>query len=745
MNRDRTRSFGISRRGFMKLGGMGTVALLLGPRFRFEDASAQDKVPGVFTVNTVCQVCSGGCAVKAMVRDGRLVELRGNPDDQVARGVLCVKGISAIQTLYDPDRIKFPMKRTNPEKGPGVDPKFVRISWDEAYSIIAEKLNGYKEKYGPESISFVMRPNPFAQRLANAIGTPNYVSHHNTCYSTHEVAWRATMTGSGKPWTQDYANAKYILSFGWDMPGKAKNMQTQGFLEAKAKGAKIVTLDPLHTVTASKSDMWIPIKPGTDLAFALAMINVIVNEGLYDKQFVSELTTGFDKLQAFIKPYTPKWAAGITELPEATIVKVARDFAAAKPAIIATHKRDAAGPNYANSWRLAHAQVILMALNGSLDRPGGHIVQRGPKFPSLGEVYPAPEFPKKASARVDGMEQFPILNATGKGSFSTYINAILDEKPYPVKAAIVRKHNILAFTDAPLATKALKKLDFLVVMDIIPSEMVQMADIVLPDHQALEGSAIVPRGYFALYPQIAVQQPVVKPLYETRGFRNIMIEMGKAMGLGDYFKDVSPGGYDDACMKAVGSSLEAIKQSPNGLWGEPKPFVPKTEFNTPSKKIEIYASEFEKHGYDPLPAWQEKSAKPSKEFPLYFVTTRPSVHIHSTTQNQVHNADIYPENRCYINTNTAKSLNVKDGGYVWVESPLAKIKVQAKVTEGIRPDTVAVDHGFGHWSKALTKAYGKGSNEGDLVPSVTHKQMVDAKDPSMSMNMSDICVKVYSA
>jgi thiosulfate reductase / polysulfide reductase chain A len=744
MKRNGSRS-NITRRGFIKLGSLGTAALLLGPRFRIFEAQAQESAHEQALVHTVCQVCSGGCAMNAVVRDGRLVELLGNPDDQVARGVLCVKGISAIQTLYDPDRIKYPMKRTNPDKGPGVDPQFVRISWDEAYATIAEKLNGYKEKFGPESISFVMRPNPFAKRLANAIGTPNYISHHNTCYSTQEVVWRATVTGSGKPWTQDYGNAKYILSFGWDMPGKAKNMQTQGFLEAKAKGATIVVLDPLHTVTASKANLWVPIKPGTDLAFALAMINVIVNEGLYDKQFVSELTTGIDKLQEFIKPYTVGWASGITEVPAATIQKVAREFAAAKPAIIATHKRDAAGPNYANSWRLAHAQVILMALVGSLDRPGGHIIQRTPKFPSLDEVYPAPEFPKKSAVRVDGMEQFPILLGTGKGSFSTYIHAILEEKPYPVKAAIVRKHNILAFTEAPLATKALKKLDFLVVMDIIPSEMVQMADIVLPDHQALEGGSINPRTYFAKYPQIAIHQPVVKPLYETRGFRNIMIEMGKAMGLGEYFKDVSPGGYDDACMKAVGSSLEALKKSPNGLWGEAKPFVPKTEFNTPSKKIELFSTVLEKHGYDPLPTWQEKSAMPSKEFPLYFVTTRPSVHIHSTTQNQVHNSEICPENRCYINAKTAKSLKVEDGSYVWVESPVTRIKVLAKVTEGIRPDTVAVDHGFGHWSTAMTKAFGKGSNEGDLVPALTHKQMVESRDPSMSMNMSDICVRVYNA
>ncbi len=735
----------VSRREFMKLSGAGTIALLFGNQFRAFEVLAQEKLLDTKIVHTVCQVCSDGCAVKALVKDGRVVELRGNPADQISLGILCVKGISDIQWLYDPDRLNFPMKRTNPEKGIGVDPQFVKISWDEAYGIIAQRFNEYKEKFGPESIAFIMRPNPFAQRLAKAIGTPNYISHHNTCYTTHEVIWGATVTGKGRPWTTDYANAKYILSFGWDMPGKAKNMQTQHFLSALDRGAKVTVLDPRYTVTASKAHLWIPIKPGTDLAFALAMINVIITQNLYDKGFVKDYTVGFEELKEFIKPYTPKWASKITEVPVATIEKVAKEFATLKPSVIATHKRDAGGPNYANSWRLSHAQVILMALVGSIDRRGGPIMERMPKFPSLDSVYPPPPYPKPKAPRIDGIEKFPLLLKTGKGSFSTFTNAGLEGKPYPIKAAIVRKHNIMAFPDAPKMVEALKKIEFIVAMDIHPSEMIQMADIVLPDHHYLEGSAIVGRQYFGLYPQIAIQQPVIKPLYDTKGFRNIMIDIGKAMGLGDYFKDVSPGGHDEACLKANGYSIEELKKSPNGLLGEPKPFVPKKEFETPSKKIELYSSILKKHGYDPLPSWKEKAVKPTKDFPLYFVTTRPPVFIHSTLQNLEYNIQVYPENQCYIHTETARKIGVKNGDYVIVESPINKIKVKVKVTEGIRPDTVCVDHGFGHWSKGMTKAYGKGSNEGDRIPARDIQEMLEKQDPSMSSNMNDLCVRVYKA
>lgn len=560
------------------------------------------------------------------------------------------------------------------------------------------------------------------------------------------MVWGATVTGKGRPWTTDYANAKYILSFGWDMPGKAKNMQTQHFLEAIAKGAKGVVLDPRYTVTASKADLWIPIKPGTDLAFALAMIHVVINENLYEKTFVQDYTVGFEELKEFIKPYTPQWASEITEVSAATIEKVAREFATNRPAVIATHKRDAAGPNYANSWRLSHAQIILMALVGSIDRLGGPIIERMPKFPSLDSAFPPPPYPKPKAPRIDGMEKFPLLLRTGKGSFSTFQNAVLEGKPYPIKAAIVRKHNILlAFPNAPNMVEAFKKWEFMVVLDIHPSEMIQMADIVLPDHHYLEGSAVLGRQYFGLYPQLAIQQPVIKPLYETRGFRNIMVEPANFMGLGDYFKGVSPGGHDEACLKANGYSMEELKKSPNGLLGGAKPFVASTQFGTPSKKIELFSTVLKKHGYDPLPAWKEKAVKPKPNCPLYFVTTRPSVFIHSTLQNLEYNIQVYPENQCFIHTETARKIGVKNGEYVIVESPVNKIKVKAKVTEGIRPDTVCVDHGFGHWSKGMTKAYGKGSNEGDLIPARALQEMMDQNDPAMSENMNDLCVRVYKA
>jgi thiosulfate reductase/polysulfide reductase chain A len=738
----------ISRRDFLKLSAMlgGAAALGLSGSRVVDALAASQPATQASTeklVYTTCAVCSGGCAEIAHVKDDRLMYLTGNPDDQIARGRLCVKGYAGRQLLYDPDRLKYPMKRTNPEKGIDVDPKWVRITWDEALDITAKKFNEIKQKYGPQAIVFVMRPNDFAARLANAIGTPNYITHMNTCYSTHAVVWKATVTGTDRPWSYDIENAKYILSFGWDGPGKAKNMQSQHFINAKTNGARIVVLDPRQSITAALANEWIPIKPGTDLAFALAMINVIVNEELYDKEFVSKYCSGFDKLKSFIQEYTPEWAEKITEVPASTIRRIAREFATTRPAVVPTHKRDAAGPNYANSWRLAHAIVILNALVGSIDRRGGYILPRSFAFPKFEEAFPAPPYPPKVKERIDGREKFPITNAANKGSFTTLIEGILSGKPYEVKAALVQKYNLLSFPNPKRALEAFKKLEFMAVIDVLPVEMVQLADVVLPEHCYLEATAVVPRTYFALYPQIAIRQPVVKPLYDTKGFGAIIPELAKKMGLGNYFEGVSSTAWFEKQLNAVGYTFDQLKKSPNGLLGDPVPFVPKESFGTPSKKIELYSTVLEKYGYDPLPAWKPKRDQPTTEYPYYLIIYRPPQNIMTQTQNNPLLTEIWGENKALINTTTAKKLGIRDGEYVFVESKVGKIKVKAKVTEGIRPDCIAIDHGFGHWSKEIKNAYGRGSCDGDLIPITTIDELLALKDPAMSAMMEDVCVKVY--
>ncbi len=692
-----------------------------------------------------CGICSANCAMIVDIADDKAWRIRGNPDDQVAEGHLCVKGYSALKDLYDPDRLKHPMKRTNPEKGPGVDPEWVKIDWDEAFELAANAYNEAIEEHGPQSLAFISRGHDWMNRLQRAIGTPNHIQHHSTCFTTYTAVWRAAMGTGNRPFMLDVGRAKYILSFGWDQPSKAKNMSAREYVKAVENGAKVVYVDPRLTITGALGGEWIPIKPGTDLAFMLAMIRIIVNEELYDKDYVDNYTSGLEQLAAAVQDYTPEWAAEITEVDADVIERVAREFATTKPALIPNHKRDAGGPNYANSWRVAFCINILNALVGSIDREGGQIIGRTPSMVSFDDAFPPPDYPEMPDARIDGFEKHPIIGPTRRGDFSTITEAILDEEPYPLKAAFIRKHNVLAFPNAPRFVEALQKLDFVAVCDVWPSEMVQMADVVFPEPYYLESSGFGNRVYHAFYPQIALREPVIDPLYDTRGYGGIITGLAQAMGYGEYFEGVSSGELNEQRLEALGTSMEELKQN-NGIWSDERPFEGRTEWDTPSNKIELYSTVLEENGYDPLPHWQPKKEMPTDEYPYYMIISRPPMHKMSQTQNNELMMQAYgEENSVMLNSATAADLGVEDGDEVIVESRANQVTLKAKVMEGIRPDTVCIEHGFGHWSRELTIAFNKGANEGDLIPTMPIDEMLAAGDPGAGSQMQDFCVNVYKA
>ncbi|MEW6524870.1 MAG: molybdopterin-dependent oxidoreductase [Bacillota bacterium] len=735
----------VSRRTFLK-GSAATVAGAALPWLPvpFVAASAADAASNEEEIFGFCDVCSAACALIAHVRNGRIVRLSGNPDCQVARGKLCVKGYGGHRFTYDPDRLKHPMKRTNPEKGPGEDPGWVKIAWDEAYQLVAAGFGDAIRKHGPESIAFFMRSHDYADRLLRAIGSPNRIQHESTCYTPREVIWRAC-TGAF-PWMIDLGPAKYILSFGWDQPAKAKNHQAREFIKALENGAKAVVVDPRYSGTASLSHEWIPIRPGTDLAFCLAMIHVIIKEGLYDREFVANFTEGLDDIASAVRQYTPAWASAITDVPAETITRIAREFGTARPACIPMHKRDASGPNYANSWRLAHAQLVLCALVGSIDRPGGPVFQRTFSMPSFSAVFPVTEpFPAVRKDRADGLEKFPLMASGGRGNFATIANAMLTGKPYPIKAGLVRKYNVLAFPNAPRMTEAFKALDFLAVVDVLPTEIVQLADVVLPETTTLESRGFGPRSYHAHYPQIALRLPASKVLYETKGFGSIVMDIAKAMGLGKYFEGVSSTKWDEARLNAIGTTWQELAASPNGLFGEVRPFTPRTKFSTPSGKVELKSSVLENNGYDAVPVWKPKREEPSTKYPFYFLITRPPMHRMTTSQNDARLIEVYPENFLDIHPETAAGLGLKDGDLATVESRAGSIKIKVRLTQGIRPDCVCTDHGFGRWARQLTVAYRRGANDGDLIPDMTIEESLAIGDPGLGACMTDFCVSVKKA
>ncbi len=709
-------------------------------------------------VYTTCGICHSHCSVIAYVKDGVLRFLTGNPEDPQSEGKLCAKGKAGAKFLYDPDRLKYPLMRTNPEKGIGVDPRWKKISWEEALDAVANKIKEVKEKYGSQAIMFITMPKPSVlKRLIKSIGTPNIVTHHDTCVITHVISQKFTL--GTKPWGWDLENARYILSFGWDQPAKGKVVFAHRFIRAKVSGAKIVVINPMYSMTAAKADEWIPIKPGTDLAFALAMINVIINENLYDTRFIEKYTNfkdHEDEIREWFKDYTPEWASKITEIPAETIRRIAREFATTKPAVMPVHKRDPAGPNYANSWHLNRAILILNSLVGSIDNYGGLQYPRMISIPSCMKIFPPlKSFPgSPVKELIDGKENFPLVKKAGIGLFSPLAENILKGKPYEVKMAIANSYNVLSFPNPKKIIKALKKLEFLVVIDIYPSEMAQLADIALPDLTYLEKTSIVGREFprcNRIGAQVQIMQPVVKPMYEARGLVWICLEIGKRVAP-EYFKKPNGEFYtwkeylEEAVREGLGISLDELKKK--GVYFRGETFVPYSKLEAMAgkgKKIEVYGEIFKKYGYDPLPRWIPKRDSPTDNYPFYLLISRPPTHRHTKTTNNPLLLELDPSNCAFIHPGTAEKLGIKDLDWVYVESRTGKIKLKARLIKGIREDCVAIFHGFGHWSKELHNAYGRGANDGDLIPDQTVDEILARKDPTAGACMEDICVKVYKA
>lgn len=736
----------LGRRDFLKLGG--TVALLGALEGKIVYNNLEKKAPAEAASNPVvkygvCGICQMSCALKGYVVDGTLVKLEGNELDQQSGGALCAKGNAGINLLYDPNRLKYPLLRTNPEKGLGVDPKWKRISWEEAFQIASKKLKEAINQGGPKSVVWI--GNHGGKDFLSAIGSPNDICHHSTCNTMRITACNATIGAGG--YVPDLARSAYIISFGWDQFGKGKNAWARALATNLANGTgKLVVFDPRLSVTASKADEWFPIRPGTDHAVAMAMINVIINEKLYDHDFVAKNTSGFDQLAKMINPYTPQWASKISDIPAEEISSIAREFSAAPSACIPMHKREAIQVR-ANGWSLSRAILILMALTGNIEKPGGAIIPRKIK---LGNVGPKTKPPKlETTVRVDGGEQFPLSLTEpfkGHGIYQTVPDNILKDKPYPVKALIVFSQGLDSMPNPQKWVEAFKKVGFMININIYPDDMATLADLVLPEPTYLEKGAVSARELNAFYPQLAVGEPMVEPMYDCMPLPKIKAELAKRLGVAQFMPPIGPETTQEQ-LKPLGISVNDVLKS-GGVYTPSTKFEPMdlTNIKTPSKKISLYSDLAAKHGYEPLPVHRNNwliNADGRNTF--YLTTTRFAFNRHGKTANLRWLHELMPENFVYINTAAGERLGIHDDDPVIVESNFGKIKIKVKLIQGIRPDTICIPHGFGHRSKFLHLAGGKGANDGEIMPSFNLDQTLKLNDPSGSAVDCQMVVKIRRA
>ncbi len=349
-----------NRRDFLKLTGLtaGVLAADLGLPIRQARAEViEQKIP------TLCEMCTSRCGVYAVLNEGKVVRIEGNPEHPTNLGKPCARGNAGVSALYDPDRLKQPMKR-------GEDGKLHPITWDQAYEEIGAKLNQIRNVNGPEALVFAEYNNlnsALTKRFTEAFGSPNHVGHAANCFANRNVGYSAVY---GSLPTVDYKNVKYYLSAGRNLLGGIKVYEVNGLAQAKSHGAKIVILDPRHSELAGWGE-WLPIKSAGDLAFLLAIANVLITENLYNKQFVEAHTNGFDKVKTEIVKYTPEWQVEHTDIPADTVRRIAREMAAVAPAAVVDPGWHGGNGMYWNGFEAARAGAIVNALLGNMGAKGG--------------------------------------------------------------------------------------------------------------------------------------------------------------------------------------------------------------------------------------------------------------------------------------------------------------------------------------------------------------------------------------
>ncbi len=719
----------ISRRDFLKVGGAAAGALALGSMVAPEVAHAARQAglldaEGSGYIPTMCEMCVWRCGVLARVEKGRVVKLEGNPEHPHSRGKLCPRGQSGLMNTYDPDRVLSPLVRVG-KRGEG---KFRKVSWDEALDLVAGKMQEIKDKYGPEAMIFSSTHNLSQvqfENLLNAYGSPNYGTQRSLCFNAMIVSNLMTY-GMEEPGRR-YDSLKYIILTGRNLVEAISTSETGDLIKALDRGAKLVYLDPRFTKTASKADLWVPIKPGTDLAFHLALLNTIITEGLYDSDFVEKYTVGFEELAQSVAPYTAEWASKITDIDADIITQVAREFAAAAPDALAHNGWRTS--NFQNSFQTERAIAALNALVGNWGT--AMFAAAGEGSGALG-VPPQPPYPRISAIRLDGVPwKYPLVPYK-LGVFQELRNAILAGDPYEAHGWFISRQNpIGSLPDRNRTLKAFGKMDFIVVIDIFLNDTAWFADVVLPEASYLERyDPMLPVGDKAF-----LRQPVIKPQGEAKSTLWIYKQLGERLGLGDFFQYEDEEDYIRQQLAPLGVSLEEVKQKGYAeLPAAEESEADIYQWNTPSGKVELSSETLRKSGFAACPTWEEPPAPPEGQF--YLLTGKVGQHTQFATQNNKLLHKYQDEPRLWMNEQTAEKLGLKDYDLVKVTSDAGSVHIMLQVTKGIRPDCVYMTPGFGHLSKGWTTGYGVGASD-----SVLHLSFTDPVSGSQALSQTFVTVE----
>lgn len=655
---------------------------------------------GTQIIKTVCMLCFQVCGINAHVKNGRFVEVESMPEHPLSRGVLCPRGRHLLDYIYSPERLKYPMKRKSGN--------WEEISWDEALNEVSSKLQEIKREYGAHSLAVSVGSigaenieiSAFAQRFRGAYGTPNYFSIEAHCFRTRIMARLLTF---GTYPLEDPDKSDCIILWGHN-PDASEPPLADRIYKALERGLKLIVIDPKR-IPFAKKGIYIPAMPGTDAALALAMMNAIISEDLYDKDFVEKYAVGFDKLVDHVKGYSPEKVSEICGIAADEIREISRIFAKAKGACIIQGINSL--DQNVNGLQNSRALAILHAITGNYDVPGGWATNPFMRLTDL-RLHVGEE--------PIGANEHPMFRSfwgmTSPYGQQIYLpDAILTEKPYPIKAMIVSGGNPAAsWPDSKRLKNAFRKLDFLVVMDLFITDTAKLAHIVLPACSSLEMTGLAYNyGLTGGMPFVMLGRKVIEPLGESWPDWRFYTELGRKMGYGDLFPWDTDEQVAEHLLKASKLTLKDLGEYSEGIWFGERCYNinARNQIRTPSGKIEIYSQTLEEAGYDPIPVYREPTASlrgssaGRKDFPLILNTgARIKEYTHWQMRHVPQLREMAPDAVAEIHPETAGEYGIADGDMVITETKTGQIEVRAKVTQDILPRVVNVIHG---WAEELNE------------------------------------------
>lgn len=677
------------------------------------------------TKKVTCASCDIKCSVLADVEDNRILRVRRDPDHPITPHSLCNKGAAFPDQIYHKDRILYPLKSVG-ARGEG---KWARVSWEEALDEIGERLRAIVSEYGPESVAATagaIVPYDLPRRFLNILGSPNYVSGTYLCLGNTSGVNRVTYGWQPFP---DYWHTKCIVLWGHDPQPNKWTAEYLWIRNAIKRGAKLIVVDPRVCFSAKRADLHLRLRPGSDPALMLGWLHVIINEGLYDKDFVANWTVGFEELRQRVQEYTPQRVEEITWVPADQVVAAARMYATQGPAIIPWNP---ATDQISNSTQALRAMGILRAICGNIDAEGGemmmgyhpnvitedeiamtHLLSREQRDKQLlldsAKLlsYEFWEEFNEASERVLGRKWASQVLAGALANPAAVVKAMADGTPYPVKAFLNSGSDpVTSFTDARHMHDGFMNLDLLVSHDIFMVPTCQMSDFILP--AAVWGEKYDLHNHWDWHTFMIGGDKAVEPLGDARDEYHFWRELAIRMGQEQYWPHPTQREWFEWRLQKVAPDFDEFLAA-GGIAGYPEhPILgsnpqfkkyEKTGFATPSGKVELYSSLMEKYGYDPLPRHVEQpgsvlsNPELAQEYPLtFFIGAKGDPYFQQQGRNIAALRRLAPEPWVELHPDTAYDLGLSDGDFVAVETPYGKLMAVAKFSDDAHPRVVRVPY-----------------------------------------------------